>query len=257
MIYVTGDCHGEFSKLSYSNFPEQKELTAEDFVIICGDFGAVWNAGKQSSEEKFWMSFLSESPFTTLFVDGNHENYDRLNSEFETVEFHGGMTHKLGEKIYHLKRGEIFELQGRRFLAFGGASCHDIKDGVLFPEKFKTKKEFNETARLMRKRKKDFRISRLNWWEEELPSDEEYRNAEQHLAKAGYCVDYVISHCAPQFIVDLIDPIKYPSDRLTLYFDELSKKLKFRNWFFGHYHEDRKITDKFILLCDQVVKIPQ
>lgn len=51
MIYITGDCHREFSRFNTQNFPEQYEMTKEDYVIICGDFGGVWDYGKESKEE--------------------------------------------------------------------------------------------------------------------------------------------------------------------------------------------------------------
>lgn len=40
MIFVTGDTHGEPKRLNTENFPEQKELCREDYVIICGDWKA-------------------------------------------------------------------------------------------------------------------------------------------------------------------------------------------------------------------------
>ena len=41
MIYITGDTHipTDVGKLSSKRFPEQKNLTKNDYVIICGDFG--------------------------------------------------------------------------------------------------------------------------------------------------------------------------------------------------------------------------
>ena len=42
MIYITGDTHGDFSRFSKEAFPEQTELTRDDYMIICGDFGGVW-----------------------------------------------------------------------------------------------------------------------------------------------------------------------------------------------------------------------
>lgn len=80
MIYITGDCHREFGRFSTKNFPEQKEMTKDDFVIICGDFGGIWDKDKESKEEKYYLDWLAGKPFTTLFVDGNHENFDRLYS---------------------------------------------------------------------------------------------------------------------------------------------------------------------------------
>ena len=70
MIYITGDCHQDFRRFSTRIFPEQKEMTKEDYVIICGDFGGVWNKGKESREEKHLMDWLEGKSFTTLFVDG-------------------------------------------------------------------------------------------------------------------------------------------------------------------------------------------
>ena len=38
MIYITGDCHQDFERFNMKNFPEQREMTRDDHVIICGDF---------------------------------------------------------------------------------------------------------------------------------------------------------------------------------------------------------------------------
>ena len=74
MIFVTGDCHGDYRKLSSTAFREQKEMDRQDFVIVCGDFG-YWDRSRQ---EEYWMDWLARKDFTLLFVDGNHENYDLL-----------------------------------------------------------------------------------------------------------------------------------------------------------------------------------
>ena len=57
MIYITGDTHipVDIGKLSTKRFPEQKEMTKSDYVIICGDFGGVWDG---SNEEKYWIKWL-------------------------------------------------------------------------------------------------------------------------------------------------------------------------------------------------------
>ena len=49
-------------------------MTKNDYVIIAGDFG-IWNDTKQ---ERYNLDWLEDKPFTTLFVDGNHSNFDRL-----------------------------------------------------------------------------------------------------------------------------------------------------------------------------------
>ena len=40
MIYITGDTHGD---LSHFKDPKLKRLGEKDIVIVCGDFGFLWN----------------------------------------------------------------------------------------------------------------------------------------------------------------------------------------------------------------------
>ena len=102
MIYVTGDCHADFTRFNTKIFPEQYEMTKDDYVIICGDFGGVWNRFEENKHEKHWMDWLEDRPFTTLFCEGNHENFDRLYS-YPVEKWNGGTnsTMKVNmEKIY-------------------------------------------------------------------------------------------------------------------------------------------------------------
>ena len=76
MLYLTGDTHGDFRRFREGEFPELDKLTKADYVIICGDFGGVWN---KSREQEYWLNWLEkEKPYTTLFIDGNHENHADL-----------------------------------------------------------------------------------------------------------------------------------------------------------------------------------
>lgn len=51
MIFITGDCHSDFRRFNKESFPEQKEMNKDDSVIICGDFGGVWNVDEESKHE--------------------------------------------------------------------------------------------------------------------------------------------------------------------------------------------------------------
>jgi len=86
MIFVTGDTHGDFTRFKTDIFPEQKQMTKEDYVIVCGDFG-IWNDSKQ---ERHWLDWLNDKPFTTLFVDGNHSNFDML-KQMPVSDWKGGI----------------------------------------------------------------------------------------------------------------------------------------------------------------------
>ena len=135
MIFITGDIHGDPRRLNTDCFPEQKEMTKNDFVIILGDFGLVWS-NSQTKQEKYWLDWLDSKPFTTLFIDGNHDNHPVLNTAFEEVDFHGGKAHKIRDSVYHLMRGYVFDICDKKIFAFGGASSHDIQDGILDPKHF-------------------------------------------------------------------------------------------------------------------------
>jgi len=243
-IFITGDCHADFRKFSTENFPEQINMTRDDFVIVCGDFG-IWH---DTASERWWFDWLSEKPFTVLFVDGNHENFDRLmGGEFEVVDFHGGKAHKIRENIYHLMRGYVFELCGKHFFAFGGAQSHDIGDGIVNESDYPTHRDFLNAIRRMTDQGKMFRINHLSWWKEEMPSGEEYSTGDQSLQACGWNVDYIITHCAPtRFLRDISDD--YEPDELTTYLDVIEKNTKYKGWFCGHYHQNRSISKKFHIL---------
>jgi len=124
MIFLTGDTHGDFTRFSTDIFPEQKQMTKDDFVIVCGDFG-LWHGTKQ---ERHWLDWLNDKPFTTLFVDGNHENFDRL-YQMPVSDWTGGQVHFIRDSVIHLMRGHVFDIAGKRVFAMGGASSHDITAG--------------------------------------------------------------------------------------------------------------------------------
>ena len=129
MIFATGDTHGNFQRFKSEYFPEQANMTRSDYVIICGDFGGVWDGSRQ--EEKL-LDKLEQFPFTTLFVDGNHENFDRL-MEYPIEEWHRGKVHFIRPHVIHLMRGQVFEIDGYTFFTMGGAQSHDIANGILDP----------------------------------------------------------------------------------------------------------------------------
>ena len=63
MVFVTGDTHGDWkSRLNKYVFPEGVELTKDDYVIICGDFG-IWD---DSPRENGNLDWLENRKFTTL-----------------------------------------------------------------------------------------------------------------------------------------------------------------------------------------------
>ncbi|MBE5870603.1 MAG: metallophosphoesterase [Lachnospiraceae bacterium] len=250
MIFITGDCHLDYGRFKTRIFWEQKEMTKEDYVIICGDFGGVWNKDKESREETHLMDWLEEKPFTTLFVDGNHENFDRLDA-YPVEEWHGGKVHKIRASVIHLMRGQVFEIDGKSFFTFGGASSHDISGGILEPDDpdFRLKKKKLDMGY------RPYRINHLSWWSRELPTEEEMEEGRKNLAKYNHTVDYVVTHCCATSTQFLLGGSLYKADVLTDYLEEIRQNTKFKNWFFGHYHDNQNVNTEEILLYEQIIRI--
>lgn len=246
MIFITGDTHCGFQRFSTKYFPQQKELGRDDFMIVCGDFGGVWSG---RAEENYWLDWLEKKPFTTLFVDGNHENFDMLGALPEP-EWHGGRVHRVREHVLHLMRGQVFEFGGLTCFTMGGASSHDIRDGILDP----ASPDFEKEYRLKRRTGQVFRVKGVSWWPEELPSDDDYQEATANLDRAGWCVNCILTHCAPTSIARKIDP-HYQPDRLTDFLESVRQRCQFSQWFFGHYHDNRAIDDRFVLQWEQISKL--
>ena len=246
MIYITGDTHSDFSRFTEENFPIQSEMTKDDYIIICGDFGGVWTFEEESIREKELLDWLDNKNFTTLFVDGNHENYTRLYN-YPIEEWKGGKVHKIRDSVLHLMRGEIFDIDNKKIFAFGGARSHDIQDGILNLDEEEKIYEY-------RKRGAYFRIRDFSWWDLELPTNQEMENGIENLEKINYKVDYIISHCCPTSIQALINST-YKRDILTDYLQQISEKCTFKRWYFGHYHDYKQVNSQFTLLYENIVPL--
>lgn len=224
MIFITGDTHVpiDISKLNKKNFNDSN-LTKDDYLIICGDVGLTWFG--RDNEDEWWQKWLNEKNFTTLFIDGNHENHNKLD-EMPVEIWNGGKVHKLKDSVYHLMRGQVFEIDGLKFFTMGGAESTD----------------------------KEYRKENVSWWAREMPSDEEYQEALMNLDRYNWEVDYVITHASPDNIQYRICPW-YKHNKLSNFLFTIDKDLKFKHWYFGHYHDDRQIDDKHTLVFDNIIKI--
>ncbi len=229
MIFLTGDIHGELERFYRLESADGRRPGEGDYVIVCGDFGLVFQTEGTMGyiEERRRVAEIEKMPFTVLFVDGNHENFYRLN-RYPKEHWQGGTVHRVSSNILHLMRGEIYHIEGKTFFAMGGAYSRD----------------------------KQMRLEGLSWWEEELPSEKEYKNAERNLRDAGMKVDVVLSHQAPREIIRRMG--RYPDRHdaeLTGFLEWVMYEVTFEKWFFGHWHGDKEIPPKFRLLWFDTVVV--
>lgn len=226
MIYVTGDTHR--TDLLYINIfcDNHPELTKNDYIIIAGDFGGVW--AKKTLERD--LKPFSDLPATVLFVDGNHENFDLIN-DYPVELWNGGKVHKIKSDIIHLMRGQVFEIEGKTIFTFGGATSID----------------------------RDYRIEGKSWWAQELPTYEELDEGLANLKKCGNKVDYIITHSCgqralmyPQIRIYAGVKITCPESHLLSNFEDT---VQFKHWYFGHFHIDAELSDKYTALLHNVVRL--
>ena len=83
MIYVTGDVHADLGRFKGK---AAKKLKKGDTLIVCGDFGFVWDGSKKEQRVLKW---LGRRRYSVLFVEGTHDNLDLL-AGYPVVDFCGG-----------------------------------------------------------------------------------------------------------------------------------------------------------------------
>lgn len=217
LVYITGDLHGDISRL------EKINLKKNDTLIVCGDFGFIWDG---SALERKNIKKISKLPYTILFVDGTHENFDLL-KEYPEENFANSKARRFATNIYQLLRGHVYELEGHTFFTFGGGESVD----------------------------KEIRQAYDNYWPEELPSIDEMKKAVVNLNEVDRKVDYIITHepaaKVKGLFCDKIDSI----NTLNRFFDDVSKQVQYKKWFFGSVHKDRKIPPNYIAVFTSVLNI--
>lgn len=255
-IYITGDIHGNPVSLGVNSFYEQKKFDKnnkdENIVIILGDFGLVWNKDGEDKNEKYWLDWLENKPFTTVFVDGNHENFKRLYT-YPIKKWHGGKVHEIRPNVLHLMRGEIFNIEDLSFFAFGGASSHDIQDGILDYND----KDWRKKAKELDKRGKYmYRVKDLSWWKEELPTEEEMQHGLEALKRHDNKVDFLLTHSpSTSELILMGGKGLYELDILTDYLEKIKAVCDYERHFFGHMHVNRTINEKDICLYEQIIRM--
>lgn len=234
-VFLVGDIHGELERLT--NFIDRFELDKEkdNTIIVLGDMGLYWRKDKRDADAflKFYESYHYKTHI--FFIDGNHENFDLL----DNLPYKEGTNFKkCSDYIHYIPRGTVFQLyignELKTFLACGGADSID---------KFR-------------------RTPHLSWWKQEQITKEDIdlciKNAETRH------IDYVLTHCCPRSIfeenkvylitlggVDQSSVDHTSEDRL----EELKQKIDFDKWYFGHYHIDKQLDDKFTCLFYDFIEL--
>ena len=221
MVYVTGDMHGDIERFKDKAI---RRLRRNDTLIITGDFGFIWNG---SEEERKILEWIGKRKFTTLFIEGTHDNLNLL-SQYPVQRWNGGDVHVVSGRLMHLMRGQVYTIEDDRYFAMGGGESSDA----------------------------DTREPGVTWWPEEMPTMEEVEQARQTLAGLNFVPDYIISHECPTSIANCLVMDRRPRINLAVaFFDQMQQLCRYKKWFFGHYHMDKHIPPHYYALYHQVVPV--
>jgi len=151
-------------------------------------------------------------------------------AELPKKEMFGGTVGVVADNIVHLRRGEIYEIEHKKFFVFGGASSID----------------------------KSNRINGMSWWPEELPSSAEIEHALNNLEKHQYTIDYIIAHTCPQDIAERLMQKyglnTYDIDPTRKFLQHVCSTANFDAFYCGHWHETWD-TGKYHFLYENIIKI--
>lgn len=221
MIYVTGDMHGLVSRF---DDPRLKKLKAGDTLLICGDFGFLWDGSK---EEVKTITKLSKKKYNICFVDGTHENFEML-ANMKVRKWNGGKVHHVASNIYHLMRGQVFKIEDQVIFTMGGGESPDI----------------------------DIRFELETWSDLEIPTRDELVEGVDNLQRYNGKVDLIVTHEPPAKIKDFLLLKTHNAASITAintYLDDVSRSCTFKHWYFGSLHMDKFISNTHICVFDNIL----
>lgn len=228
-VFLTGNLHGklDIDKIMGENFKVQAELGSDDNLIVVGDFGLIWD---ENIEDEMILDKLADKKYNILFVDGAHENFNLLN-QYEVVDLYGGKAHKIRDNIYHLMRGEIYTIGGKKYLAFGGGESKD----------------------------KQYREKGISYWDEEIPNKEEWNNLQENLSKHNNYIDYILTYTPPSSDLRIIGAELGRNlgkgTELNRQLQLMSENVKYKKWFHSYYHLDLEISRKHTNLYNNIIEV--
>ena len=220
MIFYTGEIHGNNTDII--EFCKMHELTDTDVVVLLGDVGANYYTGKR--DRKMKEAFAKVAP-TFLCIHGNHEMRPETIDTYKQRVWNGGIVWYEEDfpNLLFAKDGEIYEIEGIRHIAIGGAYSVD----------------------------KYYRITRgYGWWADEQPSEETKAYVEKQLAMNE--VDVILSHTCPykyeprEMFLSFIDQDTV-DDSTERWLDEIEGKTDYKAWYCGHWHTDKRIDKMHFL----------
>lgn len=259
---ITGDCHGKYDRFHNFYAPNMKDTVFKEWLFppesvafIClGDFGI--NFYLDSSDKKRKRK-LNKLGYTFYIIRGNHDYrpehlsnikmvYDFdicgnvfLEDEYQNIRYLiDGETYKLW---YEAAKNDFVEL---KTLVLGGAYSVDKEsrlEGLSFAE-----------------RSDPTLCAKHGWFMDEQLSEEEKNKIIDEVD--GKTFDIVLSHTCPlcyePWYLFVPQVTQEKVDRSTEQFlSDIKERIKFKYWWFGHFHDDQVIEPGVRLFYKDIVPL--
>ena len=214
MVYITGDIHGDPMRIYV--FAKKHKLTKNDMVIILGDVGANYYGDERDERTK---ENLSKVRVPILCIHGNHEMRPWEADGYTLVKWNGGKVwvQEKYPQLLFAKDGEIYTIDGKRYIAIGGAYSVDSY----------------------------WRIKHhAGWWESEQPTEEIKKFVEKQLQVNE--IDIILSHTCPrkykpiEAFLPFIDQSTVDTSTED-WLDSIEEKVNYQAWYCGHWHIEKDI----------------
>ena len=217
MVYITGDIHGEVARVR--EMVAKCDITPDDIIVLLGDVGMNYYGNKHGDRHR--KKKLNGLGVQILCIHGNHEMRPGSLITYQEYQWHGGAVYAEEEfpNLLFAKDGEVYDLEGYRAIAIGGAYSVD----------------------------KWYRLQRdLHWFPDEQPSDVIKARVEKKLDELGWQIDAVLTHTCPyryiprEAFLGGIDQTTVDNST-ELWLDTIAERLDYSAWYCGHWHIEKRI----------------
>ncbi len=221
MVYITGDCHGQFDHIL--DFCQKQNTTLDDVLIILGDVGLNYY-GENNYKDIAAKKFVSHLPITLFCIRGNHEfRPTALQDAYISTYFHGRVIreNKYPNIIYALD-GVEYIIDNKRCMVIGGAYSVD----------------------------KYYRLEHgWNWFNDEQLNATEQKSI---MSKLHYQhnkqYDCVLTHTCPEryipreWFLPMIDQSTVDNG-MEQFLDNVADTIDYKKWYCGHYHGEKVVDN--------------
>ena len=191
---------------------EYEKIATENDLLII--LGDLYIKCENTEENRSFTDFFFSLKSNIAFIEGNHDNHPFINSHPEE-EWNGGLVHRLSPNAVHLIRGNVYEIEGLNFLVMGGC---------------KSSPRWKEMGL---------------WFDGEEPTAEEINLAYKNLSEKK--IDVILTHK-----YETAKTENAPHDSLDGFIHYLKNNPAYKLWISGHWHEERRFSEKCVCVYDKL-----